>query len=379
MSLHKYFKTKSTASVIETLATVIPVAATIAELTPNEQNEVAKAIKNIGGKKKQKTSYSKYDDKQRSEIAKFAIQSGNKSASRSFGVPESTVRGMKRSYNEAKAAAPTNDAIKLLPPKKRGPKTLLPEELDQKVMEMASSMRLAGAVVNYNVLIAIAKGIVTANDRTLLPEYGGTIRIGYKWCESVFKRMKWTKRKGTTSKPIIPPGLVKEVGLTFFKDIAEVVQADAIPPELIINIDQTPLPFVLISKYSMNKKGDKNVPIQGTDDYRQITGTFSISMSGNFLPIQLIYKGKTVRCHPRFNFPTEFHVTHNDNHWANEETSIQILKKIIIPYIEKTREDLSLPKTQPWLLICDVFKKSTMDGRRETGCAGFHRKDDTCS
>ena len=63
---------------------------------------------------------------------------------------------------------------------------------------------------------------------------------------------------------------------------------------------------------------------------------FSISMSGNFLPIQLIYKGKTVRCHPRFNFPTDFHVTHNDNHWANEETSIQILKKIIIPYIEKT-------------------------------------------
>ena len=93
--------------------------------------------------------------------------------------------------------------------------------------------------------------------------------------------MKWTRRKGTTSKPIIPPGLVKEVGLTFFKDIAEVVQADAIPPELIINIDQPPLPFVLISKYSMNKKEDKNAPIQGTDG--QITGTFSISMSGNFL------------------------------------------------------------------------------------------------
>ena len=51
MSLHKYFKTKSTASVIETLATVIPVAATIAELTPNGQNEVAKAIKNIAGKR----------------------------------------------------------------------------------------------------------------------------------------------------------------------------------------------------------------------------------------------------------------------------------------------------------------------------------------
>ena len=66
--------------------------------------------------------------------------------------------------------------------------------------------------------------------------------------------MKWTRRKGTTAKPTIAPGLIKEVGLTFYKDIAEIVQTLNIPPELIINIDQTPIPYILISKYSINQK-----------------------------------------------------------------------------------------------------------------------------
>ena len=167
--------------------------------------------------------------------------------------------------------------------------------------------------------------------------------------------MNWVNRKSTTSKPLIAPGLIQEVGFSFFKEIFEVVQAQNIPPELIINIDQTPLPFVLISKYTMNKKGESNVPILGTADYRQITGTFAITLSGRFLPIQLIYQGKTDRCHPTYNFPKEFHITHTPNHWANERTSIDLINRIILPYVKQTRTELGLNEDYPWLLISDVF------------------------
>ena len=51
---------------------------------------------------------------------------------------------------------------------------------------MAGSMRLSGAVVNYNVLIVIAKGIITANDCTLLAENGGMIKLGWKWQPTEF-------------------------------------------------------------------------------------------------------------------------------------------------------------------------------------------------
>ena len=39
------------------------------------------------------------------------------------------------------------------------------EEIDEKLINMIKSMRESGAVINYNNMIAIAKGIVTANDR----------------------------------------------------------------------------------------------------------------------------------------------------------------------------------------------------------------------
>ena len=164
-------------------------------------------------KKKKEDKLWEYDAHKRMEVSKFAMQ---------FGINKNTVQGFVDSYKDV--VQKTDKEVTLLPYKKRGKPTLLPAEIDRKVMEMASSMRLAGAVVNYNVLIAVAKGIIIANDRTLLAENGSGIKLGWKWCESIFKRMNWTKRKGTTSKPAIAPGLIKEFGLTIFRNIAEKVQ-----------------------------------------------------------------------------------------------------------------------------------------------------------
>ena len=235
-----------------------------------------------------------------------------------------------------------NTDLEGVPKKKRGRPTLLPTEIDHKVIEMVIKMRESGAVINYNILVAVATGIVTANDRTLLKKYGGKIEFSSKWCESIVKRLGYVKRKSTTAKPIIAPGLISEIGLTFYKDINEIVQAHEIPAEMIINIDQTPLPFVLISKYTLAEKGASRVSVPGTSDYRQITGTFGVTMAGDFLPIQLIYQGKTKLCQPKFNFPKEFHITQTPNHWANEETSIEMLNQILIPYIESKRKELNL-------------------------------------
>ena len=117
----------------------------------------------------------------------------------------------------------------------------------------------------------------------------------------------------TTRLCFIAPGLISEIGLTFYKDINKIVQAHEIPAEM-INIDQTPLPFVLISKYTMVEKGSSRVAVPGTADYRQITGTFGVTMAREFVPIQLIYQGKTKLSQPKFNFPKEFHVTQTPNH-----------------------------------------------------------------
>ena len=109
-------------------------------------------------------------------------------------------------------------------------------------------------------------------------------------------------------------------------------------------------------KYTFNPKGAKTVPIKGIDDKRQITATFVISMTGEFLPIQLIYEGKTKRRLPNFDFPAGFNVTFSNNHWSNTEKSKELFKDIIFPYLQKVKVNLKYPKEQLSLIIMDTFK-----------------------
>jgi len=65
------------------------------------------------------------------------------------------------------------------------------------------------------------------------------------------------------------------------------------------------------------------------DDKRQMTAVFGASLSGDFLPPQLVYKGKTKRCLPNYNFPSTWNITHLANHWFNEETMKEYIEAVI--------------------------------------------------
>ena len=68
---------------------------------------------------------------------------------------------------------------------------------------------------------------------------------------------------------------------------------EEIPPELVINWDQTGLNLVPVASWTMARKGSNRVETKGLEDKHQITGVFCALMVGEFLPIQLVYKGKT--------------------------------------------------------------------------------------
>ena len=117
--------------------------------------------------------------------------------------------------------------------------------------------------------------------------------------------------------------------------------------DLIINLNQTALQFYRISQYSTVKKGEKSIPITNSTDKRQITETLAISLSGNFLPMQLIFQGKTDRCHLDYTFPKEFHITHTENHWSSsEEKSKEFVLKILKPYLENKRRATTEKKSR---------------------------------
>ncbi|XP_011409166.1 PREDICTED: uncharacterized protein LOC105316064 [Amphimedon queenslandica] len=129
---------------------------------------------------------------------------------------------------------------------------------------------------------------------------------------------------------------------------------EEIPRELVLKWDQTGIRLVPSSTWTMERKGERRVEMVGVNDKRQITAIFCGNAMGDFLPIQLIYKGKTPRCHPRFKFPTDFNVTHSRNHWSNEDTMIEYIGNIILPYVACVRERLNTDSAA--LVIMDNFK-----------------------
>ena len=187
----------------------------------------------------------------------------------------------------------------------------------------------------------------------------GKITLNVKWARGILKSLDWSKRRGTTAKREMNPSLYDELPLSWKKEIADLILRHKVSEELVLNLDQTPLELTSASNVTFAPHGAKKVPISNIDDTRMITGTFCVSMKGDFLSIQLIYAGKTNRCHPKIKFRKGFHVTHTPNHWSNEKVHIEYLKKTVFPYVENVRKVMNLGEDQKALLIYDVFKGQT--------------------
>ena len=169
--------------------------------------------------------------------------------------------------------------------------------------------------------------------------------------------MDFVKRKATTAKSKLSVESFASVKRQFLADVASTVQMEEIPMELILNFDQTGIKIVPSSTWTMDRRGVKRVEITGLSDKRQITAVFCGSLIGDFLPVQVIYKGKTSRCHPSFSFPSDWHITHSPRHWSTECTMIDYINHIIVPYVNATR--VRLGQNAPALVIMDNFKGQT--------------------
>ena len=63
------------------------------------------------------------------------------------------------------------------------------------------------------------------------------------------------------------------------------MEIEEIPPELVINWNQTGIHYVPVSSCTMAKVGSKQVEITGIDDKRQTTAVFGGSMAGDYFTL----------------------------------------------------------------------------------------------
>ena len=211
-----------------------------------------------------------------------------------------------------------------------------------------------GGAVSARIVIAAAQCILLKCNRSKLVEFGGHVQLNRQWAHSLLQRMKFLRRKATTAKSKEMKADFAERKSSFLADVAATVTMKEILPELSLNWDQTEIKIVPCSTWTINQRGAKRVEIIGTSDKRQITAVFCGTLTGDFMPIQVIYKGKTTRCHPHFIFPSGWYITHSSKHWSTEQTMLEYVEHIIAPYVQKVHESFQ-PDTSA-LVIMDNFK-----------------------
>jgi transposase-like protein len=323
--------------------------------------EVVTVIQEEGSRKKKRGPYKNYTAKEKAKVAKRAVECGVTSTVRYFAAEfadgplnEATVRVWVKQYKQEVSLRKKGNKsmeISALESKKRGRPLLLGEELDKRVQLYVSSLRGHGAVINTRIVMAAAEGIVKSYDSNLLRINGGHIACDKHWAKHFYTA--WVMSNGGQ---ILSVSDFEACKSQFLFDIATITEMEDIPNVLILNWDHTGIKYVPVGNWTMAKEGSKRVDIVGMDDKRQITAVFGCTMEGEFLPPQIIYGGKTVRCLPSVKFPDSWGITYSPNHWANEETTKSYIQNILVPFIKQKRCSLHLSPQYPALVLFDRFK-----------------------
>ena len=127
--------------------------------------------------------------------------------------------------------------------------------------------------MNGSVVSATAKALISSNPSMRDKYLSFTSTRG--WTQSIYRRCNFSRRAGTTTKPPVPRGVYEDCKLTYLSDIDSCIKQHKIPPDLILNADQTPSLYVSVGQMTMAATNSQSVPIKGLTDKHNIALTAS--------------------------------------------------------------------------------------------------------
>jgi len=68
---------------------------------------------------------------------------------------------------------------------------ILNDELDKDVCDYIRSLREEGGVINSSIVQSIGRGVVLSKQKTLLPEYGGSLELSREWARSILDHLNF--------------------------------------------------------------------------------------------------------------------------------------------------------------------------------------------
>lgn len=175
--------------------------------------------------------------------------------------------------------------------------------------------------------------------------------------------LNWTFRAATTAAQKKPAEFEKEVDLMVLR-IGFICELYRIPPDLVVNFDQTGVHLAPAQDKTYSTKGSKEVRVGGKDDKRAFTAVVGSSATGELLPLQVIFAGKTSAVLPASDEVAAakeagWHITPSgkaQNHWSNLQTMKEYFKRILWAWLQKMIKGKGLDeKTQKVVVIMDCW------------------------
>jgi hypothetical protein len=166
------------------------------------------------------------------------------------------------------------------------------------------------------------------------------------------KEMKWSLHCATCAGKKIPENITEILTNSTLCLVWTISEYD-VPKPVTVNSDQAGVQYSAGGLETWAPHGSKQVEVIGKDEHRSFTLRVGISMSGEVLPFQAIYAGKTALLLPSANATNyakatqelkfRFESSGNDTYWSTIGTMKSYVANILAPYFESHQQQLGLP------------------------------------
>ncbi|KAK3259479.1 hypothetical protein CYMTET_31524 [Cymbomonas tetramitiformis] len=245
--------------------------------------------------------------------------------------------------------------------KKRGRKQALSEasQFYRKLVVTVGHHLAAGLPGNAHVISGLIRAMVQLESPTSLTS---KFEVSLSYTYAFLHANDFVTRRGTTNRK--EPSDWEYQWERQILRLAHIVKRYNIPPALVIGFDHTGFQLLPLQNTTWAARGASVVPMIGLDDMRQMTGVIVEAMGDNFeglvVGIQLIYQGKTDRCLPDEGHRSkplfsDFVFGYTYNHWADEDTNIDLFRDIIVVHLLQVKQRLQLLEDHRAVVMLDAW------------------------
>ncbi len=201
--------------------------------------------------------------------------------------------------------------------------------------------------------LAVHRDCIKAKAKNLKPP-NCKLKFSNGWLKKFMRRNELSLIAKTSQCQKLPEALEARAA-AFYEELAKLKSANIIPLSLIINMDETPIYFDSIPNRTVQRKGARECIIRTTGSGRKhVTAALSVSAAGDILPSMLIFKGIRPLKLREEALRDGIVQKVQPKAWMDEEKMHDFLDEILIPYVEKKKEDLGLDNVSA-LFISDAF------------------------